>query len=571
MEMDRRRGTFVRFLTRRAFLAQLAAGGGALGLLAACGGGGAATSIQTAPSQAGLNVPQTITTPGGTTAASTSAATSAPAARGEPKGRIVYLWHTTISPAWLDPQEAPSQITPYNFAYALHDAVVKHLPGKTLAPSLAESYEMSPDFKSATFKLRPGIKFHDGSPVTPEDVKFTFEKYRGASATVLHEKTEKVETPDGRTVRFHFKEPFLDFMILYGSPASGAGWVVPKTYYEKVGPNGFKQKPIGAGPYKFVRQQAGTEIEFEAFTEYWRKVPNVKTLIMKGVPEGATRVALMQTGEADFMNLVPGELLDTVKRDPKLQLTPTKGGPGWLELMAFDKPDSPIKDVRVRQAISLALDRKAISDAETGGLSPLEGNWIPEDWLGAIERPTPPFDVAKAKQLMAEAGVANGFEVESLTPLPPFFSIGERVVSQLRAINIRTKLNNMERGVFYEKLAPGPNRLKGMIIVLSGAPGDAATRIRESAVCKGTFSGVCIPEVDAKMKQFDASNNPEARQKLLNEVQAYLLDNYIMVPIFRLAFIGAMGPRIANKASEIVGAIPQYVYPGPFEDIALKE
>src|SRR6185369_13212529 len=103
-----------------------------------------------------------------TAAPAAAAPTTAPAAatRGEAKGKLTYAWHTTISPAWLDPQENPPQITPYNFAYALHDALVKHLPGKPFAPSLAESYEMASDSKSATFKLRQGIKFHDGKPVT---------------------------------------------------------------------------------------------------------------------------------------------------------------------------------------------------------------------------------------------------------------------------------------------------------------------------------------------------------------------------------------------------------------------
>ena len=168
----------------------------------------------------------------------------------------------------------------------MHDALVKHLPGKPYSPSLAESYEIPPDFKSATFQAaRQGIKFHDGSPVTPEDVKFTFENYRGANAKILHEKTDRIEMPDDRTVKFIFKEPFVDFLMLYGSPASGAGWIVPKAYYEKVGKDAFKQAPIGAGPYRFVKQTAGTELELEAFTEYWRKPPSVKTLVFKGVPE----------------------------------------------------------------------------------------------------------------------------------------------------------------------------------------------------------------------------------------------------------------------------------------------
>jgi peptide/nickel transport system substrate-binding protein len=560
-----------RRLSRRAFLSQCAASAGILGLLTACAGQPPAPPAATAPPAAARKV-ETISTPAAATAAAQPAATAAPAAaKVEAKGRLVYAWHTTISPAWLDPQENPPQVTPYNFAYALHDALVKHMPGKTFAPSLAESYEIAPDHRSATFKLRQGIKFHDGQPVTPEDVKFTFEKYRGANATILKEKTDRIETPDDRTVRFVFKEPFLDFLTLYGSPASGAGWVVPKAYYEKVGPNEFKQKPIGAGPYRFVSQQAGTEMEFEAFPDYWRKSPKVKTLIMRGIPEVATRVALIQTGEADVINQMTGDVLEAVRRDSKLRVVPLHAGTAWLEMTAYDKPDSPLKDVRVRQAVSLAIDRAAISDAEMGGMAAMEGNWIPEDWPGSLKRPSPPYDVAKAKQLLAEAGVADGFDVATFTPLPPYFSWAERIVSQLRAVNIRTQVNTMERAAFYEKLAPGPNRLTGFIMPLSGAPGDAAARIRENAVCAGAFSGVCVPEIEERMKRYDSSTDPQERQKLLDEVQAHLLDNYIIVPIFRQAFINVLGPRIANKAEDIEGAIPQYVYLGPYEDLELTD
>jgi len=565
-----RRGTSSVLLSRRAFLTRLAASGAALGVLSACGAPAApqAPPPAAAPTAAArLNVPQTISTIG-----PAAAATVAPASgRPEPKGQFNYVWHTTISPAWFDPQENPPQITPYNFAYALHDALVKHLPERPFAPSLAESYEIAPDFKSATFKLRAGITFHNGDAVTPEDVQFTFEQYRGANAKILHDKTERIEIVDPRTIRFQFKGPFLDFLTLYGCAASGAGWIVPKAYYQKVGPNGFKQQPVGAGPYRFVRQQAGTQVELEAFTEYWRKTPNVKTIVMRGVAEDATRVALLQTGDADVANLIPGQLLDAVRRDSRLRLAPVKAGPIWLELGALDKPDSPLKDARVRQAVSLAIDRKAFNDAEMGGMAPAEGNWIPEDWPGAISRPSPAFDLARAKQLMSDAGAAEGFEVDKITPLPPYSSFAERIASQLRAINIRTQVNNMERGAFYEQLAPGANRLKGFVIQLSGAPGDAAARVRENATCDGTFSGICIPDVNDRMQRYDASTDPQERKVLLDEAEGYLLDNYIMVPILRQALIHGLGPRLANPVEEIEGSIPQYVYTGPWEDVRLTD
>ena len=561
-------------LSRRVFLSYLAASGAGLGLVAACGPATPQTAPAAPPAPTAaqkLNEPQSISTgvplSSGTVAPTTAPATGQP----QPKGQFNYVWHTTISPAWLDPQENPPQITPYNFAYALHDALVKHMPGQPFARSLAEQYDVAPDYKSATFKLRQGIKFHNGDPITPEDVQFTFEQYRGANAKLLHDKTEKIEIVDNRTIKFTFKSPFLDFLTIYGCAASGAGWIVPKAYYQKVGPNGFKQQPIGAGPYRFVSQQAGTQITLEAFTDYWRKTPNVKTIVMRGVAEDATRVALLQTGDADIANLIPGPLLDAVRRDSRLRLAPVKAGPIWLELGNLDRPDHPLKDARVRQAVSLAIDRKAFNDAEMGGLALAEGNWIPEDWPGAIARPTPPMDVAKAKQLMADAGVADGFDVDKITPLPPYSSFAERIASQLRAINIRTNVNTMERGAFYEKLAPGPNRLKGFVIQLSGEPGDAAARVRENATCDGPFSGICIPDLNDRIQRYDASSDLKERKQLLDEAQNYALDNYLMVPILRQALIHGLGPRIANSVEEIEGSIPQYVYVGPYEDVKLKD
>ena len=560
---------------RRTFLVGLSAGGISLGLLAACGPATAPPAQQAAPpaptAAEKVAVPQSISTTG-PAAAATAQPNAAPATgQPQPKGQFNYVWHTTISPAWFDPQENPPQITPYNFAYALHDALVKHMPGQPFAPSLAESYEVAPDFKSATFKLRQGIKFHSGDPVTPEDVQFTFQQYRGANAKILHDKTASIDIVDNRTVRFQFKAPFLDFLTLYGCAASGAGWIVPKAYYQKVGPDGFKQQPIGAGPYRFVSQQAGTQVTFEAFTDYWRKVPNVKTIVMKGIAEDATRFALLQTGDADVANLIPGPLLDAVRKDSRMRLAPVKAGPIWLELGNLDRPDHPLKDIRVRQAVSLAIDRQAFNDAEMGGLAAAEGNWLPSDWPGALTRPAPAFDVAKAKQLMADAGVAEGFDVDKITPLPPYSSFAERIASQLRAINVRTQVNNMERGAFYEQLAPGPNRLKGFVIQLSGEPGDAAARLRENATCDGTFSGLCVPDVNDRITKYDASTDPAERKQLLDEAQNYLLDNYLMVPVLRQALIHGIGPRLANPLEEIEGAIPQYVYTGPWEDVRLTE
>src|SRR5438128_11402931 len=167
---------------------------------------------------------------------------------GGPQGQLSWGVHTTLAPTWFDPAETPGIITPFMVLYALHDAVVKPLPGNPMAPCLAESWSASEDALTYEFVLRNGTKFHNGDPVTAEDVKFSFERYRGTSHDLMQERMASVEALDPRRVRFTLKKPWTDFLTFYAS-ATGAGWIVPKKYVEQVGVDGFKKAPIGAGPY----------------------------------------------------------------------------------------------------------------------------------------------------------------------------------------------------------------------------------------------------------------------------------------------------------------------------------
>src|SRR5437016_2361836 len=179
-------------------------------------------------------------------------------------------------PVWqahTEQRAAPAEgiITPFMFRYALHDAVVKPMPGGWNTPSLAESWSQSKDGLTYEFVLRKGVKFHNGDPVTAEDVKFSYDRYRGAGVKLLKDRVREVQIVDPGRIRFVLKEPWPDFMTFYGTSATGSGWVVPKKYVEKVGDDGFKKAPIGAGPYKFVSFNPGIELVLEAYEGYWRK------------------------------------------------------------------------------------------------------------------------------------------------------------------------------------------------------------------------------------------------------------------------------------------------------------
>src|SRR6266404_4689935 len=192
------------------------------------------------------------------------------------EGTLTIGVHVTLVSRWLDPGDTEALITPFMVLYPLHDALVKPMPGNINAPGLAESFTVSKDGTTYEFVIRKNAKFHNGDPVTAEDVKFSFDRYRGASAKLLKDKVKEVQLPAPNRVRFVLKEPWPDFMAFYGTSATGAGWIVPKKYVEKVGDDGFKKAPIGAGPYKFVSFNPGIELVLDAFPDYWRKSPSVK-------------------------------------------------------------------------------------------------------------------------------------------------------------------------------------------------------------------------------------------------------------------------------------------------------
>ena len=343
------------------------------------------------------------------------AVTVTTAAAAPPAGRVTIAWHVTISPSWFDPSTAPPQITPFGMLYAVHDALVRPYPGHKMGPSLAETWAESPDGKTYEFKLRAGLTFHNGDPVTTEDVKFSFERYKGAGAKALHDRVAQIEIVDPRVVRFHLKEPWPDFMTFYGTTATAAGIVVPKNYLSQVGEDGFRKQPIGAGPYKLVGNKPGLEVELEAFPAYWRRVPNVKTLIMKSVPEATTRAVMVKTGEADISLVLDGPEAEEIRRDPRLQVVASKHASiFWIEFTEQWDAKSPWHDKRLRRAVNLALDRKRINEAACLGFCPPAGVIVPRVMDFALQAEAPPYDLGKAKQLLAEAGYPKGLRCRGI-------------------------------------------------------------------------------------------------------------------------------------------------------------
>src|SRR6267154_3162721 len=482
-----------------------------------------------------------------------------------PGAQLIWGSHVSLAPTWFDPAETSGIITPFMVLYALHDAMVKPMPGQALAPSLAESWTASEDGLSYEFVLRKGLAFHNSEPVTAEDVKFSFMRYRGASHDMMKARVADIEILDPLRVRFHLKEPWPDFLTFYGS-ATGAGWIVSKKYVEKVGEEGFKKAPIGAGPYKFVSFNPGVELVLESFDQYWRKSPKVKRLVFKVIPDETTRLAALKRGEVDVVYSIRGELAEELRSSPGLTLKPTLVL-GAFHLVFPDQwdPKSPWHDQRVRLAAGLAIDRDTINQALTLGYSKVTGSIIPYNFEFFWQPPLPVYDPGKAKQLLAEAGFPNGFDAGEYYCDIAYANLGEAVLDNLLAIGIRAKLRPLERAAFFSGY--GEKKFKNIIQYASGAFGNTATRVEAFIAKGGAYVYGSYPDIDELFQQQAAELDYKRREATLHKIQQLMYEKTINAPIWQLAFINGFGPRVSESG---LGLIPSYTYSAPYEDVALK-
>jgi peptide/nickel transport system substrate-binding protein len=456
-----------------------------------------------------------------------------------PEGTLTWGIHVTLAPRWLDPSDTEAFITPFMVLYAIHDALVKPMPAGDNTPSLAESWTVSKDGLTYEFLLRRGVKFHNGEPVTAEDVKFSFDRYRGAAAKLLKDRVREVQIVDPVRVRFHLKEPWPDFMTFYGTSATGAAWIVPKKYVELV---------------------------MEAFDGYWRKTPSVKRLVFRSMPDETTRAAALKAGDVDIVYLLSGPVAQEIKRTPGLRLVAAMPpGVTFLDLPDQWDPKSPWHDRRVRLAASYALDRNALNQAETLGMSRPTGGLVPRSLEFARAFEPPAYDPARAKQLLAEAGYPSGFDAGEITPFPPFFSLGEAIANYLQAVGIRTRMRTMERAAFLT--AWREHKIKGVIMGLGAPAGNAATRIEAYVTKNGIYASGAVPEIEELYLRQARELDRKKREAMIHQIQQIMHDRVLHVPIYELAFPWGIGPRVEEAA---VNHIKGFSYSAPYEDLKLK-
>lgn len=445
-------------------------------------------------------------------------------------------------------------------------------------PALAESWEKSDDNKVWTFHLREDVKFHDGTPLDAEAVKFSLERVidedhpyhtaKMAVASAFYGKVESVEVVDSHTVNVTLADPpYLNFLYLAHTLK-----IVSPTAAEKMGPEGFEAEgAVCTGPFKVHKYEPAEGIlDLRRFEDYWQPdIPKVDRVVFKLVQEAAVRIAELETGAADVITNVPVDDVARLEANPDIRVI--KVPSSMLQGVFYYLDKEPWNDVRLRQAISYGIDRELMSQTVYAGLWPAAKNsllpytsgWDPDSVAYS-------YDPEKAKQLLAEAGYPDGMEVKLSMPAtsgmnPAGVRWGEFIQEQLKKINIEVELDVREGAPYWDALISGEGHDKGVYDLWywgrMSTTGDAILDWLANWECDagGNFARYCSSDYGELLAQAQAASSPEEQADLIAQIGKLFDDEAAYAPLVTGSMIYAVRADLAD------------VYPTPRRDMLRLE
>lgn len=444
------------------------------------------------------------------------AAAAAKPAKTKPAGQQRLVFAASTLPASLDPIAFHSAL-PFNDT--MYDALTRFDAKGQLQPCLGTFWKLLND-KTWQFSLRQGVKFHDGEPFAAKSVKFTLERVMDPAVksvlAVRIRSVAKVEIVDDRTVNIitHHPDPILP-SSLSDVP------IVPQGYYQRVGPEQFAKKPVGSGPFRVVSWEPGVQLTLASNQDSWRKPQFINELQWLVVPEAVTRGAAVRTGAAHMTYDLPPDMIPRLKQEVDVQFVPS-ARTHLVNLNALW--DTPLKDRRVRQALNYAVDKNAIVKDLMGGFGRVtDGQLIGPEAFGYNPALKPyPYDPAKAKQLLQEAGYGNGFTIQMNATSGGYYNDknnAEAIMGYLQAVGVKVDLKINETAVhiqlrYNNKQAP---MFYHQWIYLPTMDADQVYTWFRSDYSSTTYKN---PEFDRLLSLARSEMDRSKREKLLHEVAA---------------------------------------------------
>ena len=488
-------------------------------------------------------------------------------AAAQPAGRVVIA--QGVDPTTLDPhnhEETPA----YNVLLNMYDTLLFRDKDLKIIPWVAESWRVV-NATTWEFKIRKGLKFHNGEDLDADAVKFSLERLinpelkmrQGPNFSLV----DKIEAPDKNTVRVITKKPFP---TLENQLALRGAIVPPKYFREKDGPT-LAKNPVGSGPYKFVRWAKDEAITMEANESWWGGAPKVKTLVVRPIPEHTTRVAALQAGEVDIVTNVPPHLIKQVESDSKLYISKAPSVRViyiWIYTHKFDKDhkvigpvDWPTKDKRVRQAINYAVNVDEIIKTVLEGNGIRTATVLTDKHFGFDPKLQPyKQDVAKAKKLLADAGFPNGIDIVLNAPDGRYLKdkeVAEALGGQLTKAGIRTTVKIHEWGTYLNQMQyvhnGGPMSLIGWGNTTWDADGTLVPTFRSGRALSNYFN----EQYDSLLDEAATTVDPKARQALYTKALQIFMDDAPAIPLYQQMDLYGVARRVkfqALSSEQLVGA-----------------
>lgn len=414
----------------------------------------------------------------------------------------------------------------------IFDTLVMRDKDMKLVPGLAESWR-SIDDTTWEFKLRSGVTFHNGEAFDAHAVKFTIDRIidpAAKSPTVSYIRTIKgVEIVDTTTVRVRTDGPDP---LLPTRMSRYPAYIVPPGYVTQVGKDIFATKPVGTGPYRFVEFVPDQHVILDANPSYWRGKPAIARVVWKTIPDGTARLTALLTGEADIIEALPVDFVSRLKGSPDADLVSVKNG-GLIIYLGLVMKDAPLDNVKVRQALNLAIDRKAIVDNILQGMGTAMGTQVGPADFGYVNIPPAPYDPARAKALLAEAGFPSGFSIrmQSSRRYLKDVEVAQAIAQQFGDIGVRVEQEVLAWSVYIQQVPQ-----KGPIYMLgwgSTQTLDADAAIYAIMRSGEPYSTVSIPEIDRLLDESRRIVDPEPRKAVLERIQRLATEQVPMLTLYQ--------------------------------------
>lgn len=433
--------------------------------------------------------------------------------------------------------------------YQIYDTLLqKNYEDQTkLEPRVAESWDISEDGKCYTFHLRDDVTFHNGTPLTAEDIAFSLDTYNKSQYQgAVVDGFDHYEIVDDYTIKVYTSSvyaPFLDNMAQM--------FIGCKAYYDKVGEDKFAQEPVGCGPYKWVNREIGNKVDLEAYEDYYRGAPSIKNVTFKVISDVASMGMAIQTGEVDFAELDPS-VVSTLEGDDNVALeeaTQTTFG-----FVAMNTEKEPYNNVKFRQAINYAIDRQTLINSVMEGYAVENSNLLTPDRLGYSEDQLQyTYDPEKAKELLKECGIKEGYDLGKMYVSEQYKLLAQAIQDNLKAVGLTTTIEILEFNSYLDKLSQGDFGITCLQMSLEGDTQQVSMALCSEYIGMANNARYNNPEIDELFDKAVHTIDESDREKVYNEIFQKVQEEAVYAVLYNPTMLFARNAALTIHSLPVEG------------------